>query len=90
MPQGALLIRHAFISLNLRIRTGPHLSFNKWDGMSEYERERVKQTIDRRLGFVNFARRYHISALHGTGVGDLYHAIDEPIARRSSIYPLRN
>lgn len=53
------------------------LAFNKWDGMSEYERERVKQAIDRRLAFVDFARRYLISALHGTGVGDLYRAIDE-------------
>lgn len=56
------------------------LAFNKWDGMSEYERERVKQTIDRRLAFVDFARRYHISALHGTGVGELYRAIDEAYA----------
>lgn len=56
------------------------LAFNKWDSMGEYERERVKQTIDRRLGFVNFARRYHISALHGTGVGELYHAVDEAYA----------
>lgn len=56
------------------------MAFNKWDGMSEYERDRVKQTIDRRLEFVNFARRYLISALHGTGVGELYRAIDEAYA----------
>ncbi len=56
------------------------LAFNKWDGMSEYDRERVKQVVDRRLAFVNYARRYQISALHGTGVGDLYYAIDEAYA----------
>jgi GTPase len=56
------------------------LAFNKWDGMSEYDRERVKQNMDRRLGFVNFARRYFISALHGTGVGELYRAVDEAYA----------
>lgn len=56
------------------------LAFNKWDNMSEYERERMKQAIDRRLGFVDFARRYLISALHGTGVGELYRAIDEAYA----------
>ena len=33
--------------------------------------------MDRRLPFVNFARRYYISALHGSGVGLLYRAIDE-------------
>ncbi len=53
------------------------LAFNKWDGLSEYERDRVKQAIDRRLAFVDFARRYMISALHGTGVGELYRAIEE-------------
>ncbi len=56
------------------------LAFNKWDGLSEYDRDRVRQAIDRRLAFVNFARRYLISALHGTGVGDLYRAIDEAYA----------
>jgi len=29
------------------------------------------------LSFVDYARRYTISALHGTGVGKLYRAIDE-------------
>jgi GTPase len=56
------------------------MAFNKWDDMSEYDRERVKQTIDRRLAFVSYARRYLISALHGTGVGELYRAIDEAYA----------
>ncbi len=53
------------------------IAINKWDGMDEYDREQVKQAIDRRFNFVSFARRYFISALHGTGVGKLYHAIDE-------------
>ncbi len=65
------------LGLILESGRGLVLAFNKWDGMSEYERERVKQTIDRRLAFVGFARRYLISALHGTGVGSLYRAIDE-------------
>ena len=53
------------------------LAFNKWDDMDEYSREQFKKSIDRKLEFVNFARRYFISALHGTGVGKLYQAIDE-------------
>ncbi len=36
--------------------------------------------MERRLQFVDFARRYLISALYGTGVGDLYRAIDEAYA----------
>jgi len=53
------------------------LAFNKWDHLDEYVREQFTLTADRRLTFVNFARRYFISALHGTGVGHLYDAIDE-------------
>lgn len=53
------------------------LAFNKWDGMSEEDREAFKRAVDRRLPFATFARRYYISAKHGTGVGQLYDAIDE-------------
>lgn len=53
------------------------LAFNKWDGMSEEERDAFKRAVDRRLPFATFARRYYISAKHGTGVGQLYDAIDE-------------
>ena len=51
--------------------------FNKWDDMDSEEKEQFKVNIDRRLMFVDFARRYFISALHGSGVGKLYHAINE-------------
>jgi len=50
---------------------------NKWDGMDEYSKDQVTQALDRKLTFVSFARRYNISALHGTGVGNLFKAIDE-------------
>ena len=53
------------------------IAFNKWDGMDEYDREQFKEAVERKLLFVDYARRYTISALHGTGVGKLYHAIDE-------------
>jgi GTP-binding protein len=53
------------------------LAFNKWDGMSEEDRDAFKRAVDRRLPFATFARRYYISAKHGTGVGQLYDAIDE-------------
>ncbi|OGO97907.1 MAG: ribosome biogenesis GTPase Der [Coxiella sp. RIFCSPHIGHO2_12_FULL_44_14] len=56
------------------------LAINQWDDLPEDQKEQVKSDIDRRLGFVDFARRYFISALHGTGVGKLYHAIDEAYA----------
>lgn len=45
---------------------------NKWDGLTPEHREKVKAEIDRRLQFAPWLRRHTISALHGTGVGDLY------------------
>jgi GTP-binding protein len=53
------------------------IAVNKWDGMSEYDKERVKSELDRRLGFVDFAKIHFISALHGTGVGHLYESVEE-------------
>lgn len=51
------------------------IALNKWDGMELEEKERIKQDIRRRLGFADFARIHFISALHGTGVGDLYRSV---------------
>ncbi len=53
------------------------LAVNKWDHLEEDQREFMKKEIDRRLPFLSFARRYFISALHGTAVGKLYGAIAE-------------
>ncbi|WP_019024729.1 MULTISPECIES: ribosome biogenesis GTPase Der [unclassified Thioalkalivibrio] len=53
------------------------LAVNKWDGMAPEERERVRDDLDRRLGFVNFARLRLISALHGTNVGHLLEDVQE-------------
>lgn len=50
---------------------------NKWDGMSEEARAQVKDQLDLRLGFVDFARIHFISALHGSGVGNLFESVIE-------------
>ncbi len=52
------------------------LACNKWDGLEEHRRQWFKREIDRRLGFVDFAQRHFISALHGSGVGKLREAVD--------------
>ena len=49
---------------------------NKWDGLSNDQRRRVKDELDRRLPFLDFAERMTISALHGTAVGDLLPAAE--------------
>ncbi|CAM2851637.1 ribosome biogenesis GTPase Der [Vibrio rarus] len=53
------------------------IAVNKWDGLDNDVRERVKKELDRRLGFVDFARIHFISALHGTGVGNLFESVQE-------------
>jgi len=49
---------------------------NKWDGLSAAERKHVRDELDRRLPFLDFAERMTISALHGTAVGDLLPAVE--------------
>ncbi|WP_369072299.1 ribosome biogenesis GTPase Der [Escherichia coli] len=50
---------------------------NKWDGLSQEVKEQVKETLDFRLGFIDFARVHFISALHGSGVGNLFESVRE-------------
>ena len=49
---------------------------NKWDGLSAEDRKHVRDELDRRLPFLDFAERMTISALHGTAVGDLLPAVE--------------
>jgi len=56
------------------------IALNKWDGLETHHKEHVKSEIKRRLQFVSFAKIHTISALHGTGVGDLYGSIDKAYA----------
>jgi GTP-binding protein len=56
------------------------LAVNKWDGLEKHAKEEIKRELDRRLGFVDFARLHFISALHGTGVGHLFESVQEAYA----------
>ena len=49
---------------------------NKWDGLSAEARKRVRDDLERRLPFLDFAERITISALHGTAVGDVLPAVE--------------
>ncbi|AYY54983.1 TPA: ribosome biogenesis GTPase Der [Acinetobacter baumannii] len=51
------------------------IAINKWDNMSEYDRKQCKLDVERRFDFIPWARIHLISALHGTGVGELYPSI---------------
>ncbi|HAB73438.1 ribosome biogenesis GTPase Der [Pantoea septica] len=50
---------------------------NKWDGLTQEIKDEVKETLDYRLGFIDFARVHFISALHGSGVGNLFESVTE-------------
>ncbi|HEY2566514.1 MAG TPA: ribosome biogenesis GTPase Der [Candidatus Aquirickettsiella sp.] len=62
------------------------IAVNKWDCLSNEQRAQVKKDLDRRLQFVSFAKLIFISALHGTGVGNLFALIQQ--AYRSATHTL--
>jgi GTP-binding protein len=51
------------------------LAVNKWDGTDLEQKNHVKRELERRLTFIDFATTHFISALHGSGVGNLYKSI---------------
>jgi GTP-binding protein len=51
------------------------IALNKWDGLSNSDRSAVKNRLDHGLGFLTFAKRIPISALHGSGLGELMKAV---------------
>tara|TARA_B100000767_G_scaffold264715_1_gene279955 strand:- start:201 stop:1028 length:828 start_codon:yes stop_codon:yes gene_type:complete len=53
------------------------IAVNKWDGMTVDDKAHVKHELQSRLEFAKFARIHFISALHGSGVGDLYKSVEE-------------
>jgi GTP-binding protein len=51
------------------------IAINKWDGLDQYQRDECMRALDRRLGFVAWAKQVHISALHGSGLRELMRAV---------------
>jgi GTPase len=53
------------------------IAVNKWDGLSIYDRDQCRSTLDRKLTFVDFAKPLFMSALHGSGIAELMKSIDQ-------------
>jgi GTPase len=53
------------------------VALNKWDGLEHEQKKYIRTEIERRLQFVDYAEIHFISALHGTGVGNLYKAVEK-------------
>ncbi len=58
------------------------IGLNKWDGLPREQKRKVRDQLEIRLRFVDFADKLTLSALHGTGVGDLFDRI-VPIYRQA-------
>ncbi len=56
------------------------IAVNKWDGLDADQKARIRRELEVKLPFVNFARLHTISALHGSGVGDLFASVQKAYA----------
>jgi len=52
------------------------IAVNKWDGLEKSHREQVRYNMERKLHFLDFAKIHFISALHGSGVGNLFGSVN--------------
>ena len=51
------------------------IAVNKWDGQSDYQRQQTESLLARKLSFVDWAEAVRISALHGSGLRELFKAV---------------
>ncbi len=63
------------------------LVINKWDGLEDHQKQKIRDDIDKQLEFVRFAELFFISALHGSNVGLLFGAIDRAYASATRDLP---
>jgi len=53
------------------------VAVNKWDGLDEYQRERIRHDLERKLHFLRWAKVHTISALKRTGLGAVMRSVTE-------------
>ncbi|MCW5625862.1 MAG: ribosome biogenesis GTPase Der, partial [Burkholderiales bacterium] len=63
------------------------VAINKWDGLDNEKRDRIKRDYARKLNFLGFARVHHISALRGSGLGGVMQSIDAAFAAAMAKLP---
>jgi GTPase len=51
------------------------IGLNKWDGLTQHQKDNVKRYLEVKLSFLEFAEKHQISALHGSGVGKLFDVV---------------
>ncbi|HSQ10829.1 MAG TPA: ribosome biogenesis GTPase Der [Burkholderiaceae bacterium] len=53
------------------------IAINKWDGLDQYQRDRIKREIERKLHFLRWAKVHTISALKRTGLSAVMRSVTE-------------
>ncbi|WP_040625212.1 ribosome biogenesis GTPase Der [Moraxella macacae] len=56
------------------------IAINKWDNLDQDKKDWVKIDMERRFNFIPYVKIHLISALHGTGTGNLYPSIHKAYA----------
>ena len=52
------------------------VAVNKWDGLDAYRRERIKEALEAKLKFLEFASFHYVSALKGQGLATVFRSVD--------------
>jgi GTP-binding protein len=65
------------LGLALESGRGLVIAINKWDHLDPDQRAKIKHELEYKLQFVEYAKKHLISALHGTGVGDLFKTVNQ-------------
>ena len=63
------------------------VTVNKWDGLTPTQREQVKKDLERKLGFLGFARWHFVSALRGTGLDEVLASVQAAYAAAMTRLP---
>jgi len=53
------------------------VAVNKWDGLDDYQRERIRHDLERKLHFLRWAKMHTISALKRTGLHAVMRSVSE-------------
>lgn len=62
------------------------VAINKWDGRTDYERQQAEALVSRKLAFVDWAENVRISALHGSGLRELFRSIHRAHASATKVF----
>ncbi len=57
---------------------------NKWDGLTSDRRDEIKIDLERKLGFLSFAKTHFVSALKSSGIGPMMKSVDSAYAAAMS------